>query len=492
MKAQKSIYISHAWGGTSDEILAQLVQRLEAEKIGFILDKRDLAYRQSIHDFMVRLGKADMVIIILSNKYLKSEYCMFELIQIYHNESLTDRIFPIVLDEVKISSSVDRLDFVKFWENQLIELQNKVKELNSLSYIEGITDDLNLYAEIRNNIARLTGILRDINTLNITLHQESDYHDLIRAIRNRINEEPAQPEVLPPVENHPAAKPEEEETPKVTSTQPLQVLTGQLKNLVIVALAFFGLFMLWGIFSKSKSLANDNDGPNRSDTELRVDSQQVHYTLQPTAPFNKDTTKEKVYPEPVKKEPGTVSTSIKKSKELPDQGIQQKQIIKEPPATVLPEPKVQNKPVDLTISQPPQNETVKEEPVKKPAMTHTVNIPKGADIVARPTSLVSSDDPDPVPRQVTFVLDKALYDGSQVAVPAGSLIMGSVVKVKKSEYRRSGTMDLNFEYLLTPGGQKIPLQSNEMHLEAKGDVPYQIQINTKLQIKISSTVAIKY
>ena len=74
MARQTSIFISHAWGGLSDEILAQLFKRLEAEDIRFVLDKRDLSYRQSIRDFMIQLGEADMVIIILSNKYLKSEY----------------------------------------------------------------------------------------------------------------------------------------------------------------------------------------------------------------------------------------------------------------------------------------------------------------------------------------------------------------------------------------------------------------------------------
>lgn len=196
MTSQKAIFISHAWGGVSDDILAHLVKRLKEENIAFILDKRDLSYRQSIQEFMIQLGKADMVIIILSNKYLKSEYCMFELIQIYKNENLRERIFPIVLDEVQISSSADRLEFVKFWENALIELQNKIKELNSLSFIEGITEDLNLYSEIRNNIARLTGILRDINTLNIQIHQDSDYKHLITAIKHRIT--PDQPEVKSP------------------------------------------------------------------------------------------------------------------------------------------------------------------------------------------------------------------------------------------------------------------------------------------------------
>jgi hypothetical protein len=489
MKGQKTIYFSHAWGGVSDEILAQLVRRLEEEKIAFILDKRDLGYRQSIHDFMVKLGKADMVIIILSNKYLKSEYCMFELIQIYHNENLTDRIFPIVLDEVKISSSVDRLEFVKFWENQLAELQNKVKELNSLSFIEGITDDLNLYSEIRNNIARLTGILRDINTLNITLHQESDYHDLIEAIRKRINEEPA---VLPAdtvIENK--AEPTSDDHPKTEST-PANRPTGipvKIRNLVIVALALFGLFMLWGILSKSNSLANNNDV--EADHAITSDTP---LTKPPLANINlvpKDT---------VKKETPTITeqadqqkpvSSIKKSKPVQEPVKENKPKI----TSTLPATHIESQKESSTSAfNPPQNaknETPKE-PVIKADLNRSMMIPKGTLITARNNVAFSSDDPDPLPRRVTFVLDKTIYDGPSAVVPSGSLIIGTVVKVRKSEHKRSGNMDLNFEYILAPGGQKIPLQSNEMHLEAKGSVPYEIQINTKLQIKTSSTVTIKY
>ncbi len=231
MTSQKAIFISHAWGGVSDDILAHLVKRLKEENIAFILDKRDLSYRQSISEFMIQLGKADMVIIILSNKYLKSEYCMFELIQIYKNENLRERIFPIVLDEVQISSSADRLEFVKFWENALIELQNKIKELNSLSFIEGITEDLNLYSEIRNNIARLTGILRDINTLNIQIHQDSDYQHLIGAIKHRIDPDRQEEKMPPPVPIPNVVRAQITETPipptQSPPTQNLQTQSGR-------------------------------------------------------------------------------------------------------------------------------------------------------------------------------------------------------------------------------------------------------------------------
>lgn len=183
-----TIYISHAWGGESEKIVGKIMKKFAAEGIEITMDKKDLGYRQSINDFMLNLGAADAIIIVVSDKYLHSEYCMFELLQIYKNKNILDRIFPVVLDEVSIAKSTDRLDLVKFWETQTNELENKIRELDSISNIEGITDDLNLYKSIRNNIAHLTAILKDINTLNITLHQQSDFDELFKAVEKKVNQ----------------------------------------------------------------------------------------------------------------------------------------------------------------------------------------------------------------------------------------------------------------------------------------------------------------
>ncbi|MCB0658684.1 MAG: toll/interleukin-1 receptor domain-containing protein [Saprospiraceae bacterium] len=188
--ATPEVYISHAWGGESDVILQKIVHRLEHEKINLVYDHKDLQYRGSIRSFMDELGKSKAVVIILSNKYLHSEYCMFELLQIYNNERFMDRIFPVVLDEVNIAKSTERIELVKYWENQSFELEEKIRELRSLSYIEGITDDLNLYGDIRKNIAKLTYILRDINTLNIRLHTEENFQSLVRQIQDALKKIP--------------------------------------------------------------------------------------------------------------------------------------------------------------------------------------------------------------------------------------------------------------------------------------------------------------
>lgn len=182
-----SIYISHAWGGESEKIVQAIVKRFEKEGLDVVLDKKDLGYRESIRSFMENLGQADAIIIVVSQKYLHSEYCMFELLQIYENKNILERIFPVVLDEVDIAKSTDRLELVKYWEDQTSQLEDKIRELKSLSHIEGITEDLNLYNSIRNKIAKLTSILKDINTLNIGLHKDSDFEDLLGAIKKKLD-----------------------------------------------------------------------------------------------------------------------------------------------------------------------------------------------------------------------------------------------------------------------------------------------------------------
>ena len=188
--ASPAIYISHAWGGESEDIVKSIVKRFAKEGIDITFDKKDLGYRESIQKFMENLGQADAIIIVVSQKYLHSEYCMFELLQIYENKNIMERIFPVVLDEVEIAKSTDRLELVKYWEDETAQLEDKIRELRTLSHIEGITEDLNLYNNIRNNIAKLTSILKDINTLNIKLHKDSDFEELITAINKKLDREP--------------------------------------------------------------------------------------------------------------------------------------------------------------------------------------------------------------------------------------------------------------------------------------------------------------
>lgn len=181
-----AIYISYAWNPQSEAVAISVEKEFQKRNVRIIRDKNDLGYKGRIKEFMEQIGRGKYVILVISNKYLRSENCMFELLQIFKNQNFYERIFPVVLDEVNIAKASDRLDLVKYWEDEAENLDKKIRELKELANIQGVADDLNLYTEIRNNIARLTHILKDINTLNTNQHIKSDFKQLCDLVEQKI------------------------------------------------------------------------------------------------------------------------------------------------------------------------------------------------------------------------------------------------------------------------------------------------------------------
>lgn len=255
-----NIYISHAWGGESEKVVQQIFHHFQEAGLNIALDKKDLGYRQSITNFMLALGKADAIIVVVSNKYLRSEYCMFELLQIYENKDIHSRIFPIVLDDVDIAKSVNRVELVKYWEVQTAELESKIRELTSLSNIEGLSDDLNLYQNIRSKIARLTHILKDINTLNIKLHSERDFRDLVEAVQNRLDTVKSQDNIQAPVEvqNPPFHKRTPPVTTRAQSSGPSKF--GRLADGNVKWFIAFGLLLVMILIFLLRTCASEKPG----------------------------------------------------------------------------------------------------------------------------------------------------------------------------------------------------------------------------------------
>ena len=181
------IFISYAWSGDSETIVNQLDQTFQDKGITIIRDKRDLGFKGRIKEFMREIGQGKCVIVVISEKYLRSENCMFELLQIAKNGEFYDRIFPIVLGDAKIYKPINRLQYVKYWEEQIKELDEAMKGVSAAN-LQGFREDIDLYTEIRNAISELTNILKDMNTLTPEMHQESNFDELIKAIEHKMAE----------------------------------------------------------------------------------------------------------------------------------------------------------------------------------------------------------------------------------------------------------------------------------------------------------------
>jgi internalin A len=138
--AKPEYFVSYAWGdGTSEgrdreDIVNKLCDKAEENGITIVRDKNVLRVGDRISEFMQELARADRrVFIILSDKYLKSPYCMYELAEVWRNcrqddEEFLRRIRVFTLSDAKIWTPTERALCAAHWRNESAQLESLIKE----------------------------------------------------------------------------------------------------------------------------------------------------------------------------------------------------------------------------------------------------------------------------------------------------------------------------------------------------------------------------
>ncbi len=177
------VYVSYAW---KEEQQNQLVAKLEAacaaRGINLERDIRRIDYGQSIRAFMDELGAAYHIILVLSERYFRSEYCMYELLGIYKNCQFRQRVLPIVLRDTRIHRPVDRIPFLKHWQDETDELERQLATLSDPKFTQNLRASLDHYADFRRMIDELLHLLNDMNALTEDVHLDTDFAALLARI----------------------------------------------------------------------------------------------------------------------------------------------------------------------------------------------------------------------------------------------------------------------------------------------------------------------
>lgn len=126
-----------------------------------------------------------IVLVIISDKYLKSQNCMFELLEVAQHGDLRERVFPVVLADANIYKAVNRIKYIKHWEKEIEELNAAMKEVNAAD-LQGVREEIDLYTRIRAQIASLTEFFKDMNTLTPEIHEGEHFESLYDALKTRI------------------------------------------------------------------------------------------------------------------------------------------------------------------------------------------------------------------------------------------------------------------------------------------------------------------
>ena len=178
---QKEVFVSYKWGGESEALVDEIQYTMEDRGVLVTRDKNEVRYRDSIQQFMRRIGAGKCIIVILSQAYLRSKNCMFELTEIAAAPELASRVYPVVMQDAAIFDPITRLGYIKYWEDQQATLDQAMRQVGQ-EYLQGIREELDLYAKIRSTIAGIMDVLADMNTLTPEIHKDTSFEQLYQQI----------------------------------------------------------------------------------------------------------------------------------------------------------------------------------------------------------------------------------------------------------------------------------------------------------------------
>ena len=136
---KRRVFVSYAWGDETptgkqrEQVVDGLCEQMVAWGYDVVRDKDSLKSGDLISVFMQTIGAGDRVVVVLSQKYLRSVNCLTELHEIFRvsrcqKEDFLRRIIPLTLSDAAISNWRARAEHVSYWKKEHDEGKNVVAQ----------------------------------------------------------------------------------------------------------------------------------------------------------------------------------------------------------------------------------------------------------------------------------------------------------------------------------------------------------------------------
>lgn len=139
------VFVSYASETDKEKKIINDLKKFDSKISGIklIIDKKELKTGYSIKGFSKTLSEGDKIVIVFSDAYFKSKWCMSELLDISKTGHFEKRVFPIVVGNCDLSSSEYRAQLKKFWG------EKKSTSDNSQEIVENLDKILDLFSHLR-------------------------------------------------------------------------------------------------------------------------------------------------------------------------------------------------------------------------------------------------------------------------------------------------------------------------------------------------------
>ena len=195
---EKRIFLSYC---QRDSDIADLIEKGLQEKIKgkakISRDIRDVEYHESFKKFMQSIELHDFVIMLISDNYLKSRNCMYEVMEVIKDSQYQKKLAFIVLSDgdckyyqavpehligANVYSMEGATTYTLYWQNKEKELQKQIDQIGKSTLAIQQIKEQRIVQKIQLDLPELLEFVKDSKGLSLTEHIEDNFQSLISFI----------------------------------------------------------------------------------------------------------------------------------------------------------------------------------------------------------------------------------------------------------------------------------------------------------------------
>jgi len=168
MSDNPRIFLSYSWRNK------EKANDFKGVGITLTRDIRDTQYKTDLKEYMRSVRDHDYMLILISDYFLRSVNCMFEVMEIFKEKEFNKRVLQIILDDANIYTAKGRLSYIHYWEKEQCDLNCLIKS-GDLKNLGSIFKDLKQLDNICSNIGEFLEFLANELTIPFTDLKNQNY-----------------------------------------------------------------------------------------------------------------------------------------------------------------------------------------------------------------------------------------------------------------------------------------------------------------------------
>lgn len=165
-------------------------------------DVRDVAYKESFRKFMETIQEHEYVLMILSDRYMKSLNCMFEMLEVFKDSNYGKKLLFFVLSDedrkyyktqnadhiaADIYSTEGQTKYILYWTEELHKVDEQIQQIGEPMYAMMQLNNKSRIVKIQLELQEFFRYIADARGLALEEHINSEFREIRRFLAGEWN-----------------------------------------------------------------------------------------------------------------------------------------------------------------------------------------------------------------------------------------------------------------------------------------------------------------